>query len=134
MNNEDRWKQRFQNFQKSFEVLQRRIDDYKKEPDEDVYQLALIHAFDISIEISHKTIRDYLENVGLEINSPKDAIRHAFQVQLVSDAEAWMEALETRDLTSDVYDDEVLHETLDFIQQRFYPVFRDLNYHLEKEL
>jgi len=133
MNNEARWKQRFQNFEKAFVVFQRRIDEYTHEPDSESHQMSLIHAFEILIELSWKTLKDYLENEGYDgVKNSKHAIRKAFEDEIIHDAESWMEALEKRNLTTHTYNPEILIEAVEFIAQIYYPIVRDLYHNLKK--
>ena len=134
MKNEQRWKQRFQNFEKAFQVFQRRIDEYEKAKDIEVFQMALIQAFEIILELSWKTLKDYLENEGLLVNTPKSVIRQAFQSGVIHNGEDWMEALNQRNLTTHTYENETARMVLSFIDERFYSIVRDLYYDLKKEL
>ena len=52
MDNNLRWRQRFQNFEKAFEALQRRIDEHEQYPNNEGYQMALISSFIIMYELS----------------------------------------------------------------------------------
>ncbi len=86
------------------------------------------------IALSWKVLKDYLENEGYdEVQKGKKAVRQAFQDELITDAETWMEALEKRSLTSHTYNEEILQETLTFIKNDFYPLVRALYYRLKKE-
>ena len=134
MNNEIRWKQRFQNFEKAYEVFQRRIDEYEDNQDSEAYQMALIQSFEITIELSWKVLKDYLQNLGTEVHSPKQVIRQAFQFEVIANGEGWMEALELRNLTTHTYDDEVAAKVLNFISGNFHPIIRDLYFDLKKEI
>ena len=135
MNNELRWKQRFQNFEKAFEVFQRRIDEYERDPYSESHQMSLIQAFEILIELSWKTLKDYLENEGYDrVKNSKQAIRQAFQDEIIHDAESWMEALQKRNITSHTYEPEILIDVIEFIENTYYPIVRDLYYNLKKEL
>ncbi|MDD4029655.1 MAG: HI0074 family nucleotidyltransferase substrate-binding subunit [Caldisericia bacterium] len=126
MNNEIRWLQRFQNLEKAYSVFIRQMDEYESDPNRESFQLALTQAFEIIVELSWKTIKDYLENEGYdEVYNGKEAIRFAFQRELIHEAEVWMNALKTRNLTSHLYNSEVLHETLAFIRKQFYPALQD---------
>ncbi len=126
MNNEIRWLQRFQNLEKAYSVFIRQMDEYEGDPNRESFQLALTQAFEIIVELSWKTIKDYLENEGYdEVYNGKEAIRFAFQRELIHEAEVWMNALKTRNLTSHLYNSEVLHETLAFIREQFYPALED---------
>lgn len=127
MNDELRWKQRFQNLKNAYEVFQRRITEYEKFPDSEAYQMALVQGYEIVLELAWKTMKDYLENEGYtDVNNGKQAIRSAFQDGLIEDAETWMEALEKRNLTSHTYDMEILKETLGFIHCDFYQILTAL--------
>ena len=135
MNNELRWKQRFQNFNKAFQVFQRRIDEHEKYPDNEAYQMALVKSFEIIQELSWKTLKDYLENEGVDVkDSPKDVFRHAFQNELILKIEPWMESVIKRNETNHTYDENILQETVRYITNDFYPIVRDLYFRLQKEL
>jgi len=134
MLNDVRWKQRFQNFEKAYDVLQRRADEYEKNQGVEVYQMALIQAYEILMELSWKTLKDYLENEEIKVNSPKQVIRQAFQLEMLVDGDAWMKALELRNLTTHTYDEEVMERVIEFISRRFRFVVRDLYFALKKEL
>ena len=131
MNNELRWLQRFQNFENAYAVFVRRIDEYEQFPDKEAYQMALVQGFEIVIELAWKTMKDYLENEGYDVKNGKQAVRQAFQDELIQDAETWMSALEKRNLTSHTYNPALLQETLDFIHKAFYPALRDLFFRLK---
>lgn len=63
-----RWKQRFQNFEKAFTIFKDRCSDVKEHPKGakyyDAFQMALVQACEILIELSWKVLKDYLENEG----------------------------------------------------------------------
>ena len=135
MNNEKRWKQRFENFEKSFHVFQRRIDALEKKPEDEGYQMALIQSFEIIFELSWKTLKDYLENQGVDCGSlPKNIIRKSFEAELISSAENWMTSVDIRNKTSHTYREDILETVKNFIQKSFYPLARDLYFNLKKEL
>ena len=135
MNNEKRWKQRFENFEKSFHVLQRRINAVEKKPEDEGYQMALIQSFEIIFELSWKTLKDYLENQGVDCGSlPKKIFRKAFEAELISSAEIWIDSINMRNNTSHTYREDILEQVTTFIQKSFYPIVWDLYFHLKKEL
>ncbi len=134
MNNDIRWKQRFQNFEKAYEMFQRRIDEYEKNRTLEAYQMALIQAYEIIIELAWKLIKDYLEDGGTKVNTPKQVIRQAFQFEIIAHGEDWMEALALRNLTSHTYNEDVSNKVLNFITEKFYRIVRDLYFDLKQEL
>ncbi|MXX98755.1 MAG: hypothetical protein F4Y58_02450 [Gammaproteobacteria bacterium] len=135
MNNDLRWKQQFQDFEKALKVFQRRIDGYEKHSDEEAYQLALVGAFELIHELSYKTLKYYLENEGVDADpSPKNVMRSAFQNELISKAELWMESINKRSRIVLAYETNVLREIIQFSTDDFYPIVRDLYFQLKKEL
>lgn len=135
MNNDIRWKQRFQNFEKAFKVLIRRKDDYELDSDSESHQMSYIQAYEILFELSWKVMKDYLEYEGYEdVKNSRKTIRHAFQDGLIRNVEEWMEGIEKRNSTSHTYNENVLLEVVEFIDKVFYKNVRDLYHQLKKEL
>jgi nucleotidyltransferase substrate binding protein, HI0074 family len=85
-----RWRQRFQNLNKAFEQLQRGLAI--KTPS-DIEQQGIIQSFEFTFELSWKTMRDYLEAQGVACQFPRDVIKQAFQYQLISAGEIWLDML-----------------------------------------
>ncbi len=121
-----RWKQRFQNFEKAFNLFERMVSDYQKNLNNEVSQVALIHAFEVVMELSWKTLKDYLLNEGSVVNSPKEVLRQSFQYGVIDDGELWMEALAKRNLTTHTYDEAIFKEVLVFIVDDFDEILKKL--------
>ncbi|EEG77466.1 nucleotidyltransferase substrate binding protein [Dethiobacter alkaliphilus] len=71
-----RWKQRFQNFEKSFSLLEKYIAQKEKN---ELEKAGIIQFFEMTFELSWKLLKDYLEAVGYVVNSPREAIKQSFQ-------------------------------------------------------
>lgn len=99
---EMRRRQRFANFKRAYTLLE--TYHARENPDE-LERAGLIHFFEIAFELSWKLMKDYLEAQGYQIRSPKDAIKQALQYGLIADGQAWLEALEDRNLTVHTYDE-----------------------------
>ena len=135
MNNDTRWKQRFNNFENAFQTFCRVMERYDKNKQDELAKMALVQCFEFSLELSWKTLKDYLENAGYPIiQTPKETIRLAFQANIISDGQNWMEALEKRNRTSHTYNLEVLNDTVAFIDEKFYQMIQRLNKELKKYL
>jgi nucleotidyltransferase substrate binding protein (TIGR01987 family) len=135
MNNEIRWKQRFQNFEKAYLLLDEVINGYQLDDLSQLEKEGLIQRFEMVIELSWKTLKDYLENEGYDnVKNGKQAIRQAFQDEIIHDAEGWMSALEKRNITSHTYNENILAEMLEFISTTFYPIVRELYFQLKDKL
>jgi len=119
MDQTPRWKYRFKNYDKAFHKLSMIVE---KKTLNEIEQMALIQAFEFTLELGWKTMRDYLLENGFEVRSPKDAIRQAFLAQYIDDGDIWMEAIDKRNESSHTYDDVILLNTVDFIVNEFYRV------------
>lgn len=95
MNIDIRWKQRFSNYEKATSQLTEFIE--KGELNKFELQ-GLIQCFEYTFELAWKTMKDYLEEEGFEVKSPRATIQTAFQTELILDGHAWIDALEKKKL------------------------------------
>lgn len=123
MNKNIRWKQRFQNFEKSFLVLERTVQIPELSEAE---RGGLIQFFEIAFELSWKTLKDYLESQGFSLHTPKEVLKQAYQVDLLKDGHAWMDALDNRNLTVHTYDEATSLKMERLIRDKYYPLIKDL--------
>ncbi len=130
MDNPMRWKQRFQNFEKAYAQFAKIVEIPKPS---DIEKMALVQAFEFTFELFWKTMKDYLDEEGFDLDSPKDVIRQAFKSEHIADAEIWMEALKKRNITVHTYDAKIMEETVIFIKDQFFPQVRDWYFAFKKE-
>ncbi|MVX64126.1 nucleotidyltransferase [Clostridium chromiireducens] len=128
MNEDIRWKQRFSNYKKAAMQLEEFIE--KDELNKFEIQ-GLIQCFEYTFELAWKTMKDYLENEGFEVKSPRQTIQTAFQTQLVTDGHTWIDALEKRNLMAHTYDEGVAKEAEQLIKQKYYGIIKELLNKLE---
>ena len=82
--NEDiRWIQRFQNFDRAFLLLRSALEERGLELMSELENEGLIQRFEYSYELAWKTMKDYLEEQGTIINpvTPRNVIKEAFSAQ-----------------------------------------------------
>lgn len=124
MENADiRWKQRFQNFSKSFSLLADALEI--KNPD--ITQRAgTIQFFEMTFELAWKTMKDFLVNEGFtDIQSPRRTLKEGFQFGLITDKE-WLSMLRDRNITSHIYDEEKVLEIYELIVAKYFPLLSGL--------
>ena len=65
---------------------------------------ATIQRFEYCFELSWKLLKKVLKADGIEVNSPRQALRKAFENGYIDDIDVWFEMLEDRNMTSHTYD------------------------------
>ncbi|HPI19010.1 MAG TPA: HI0074 family nucleotidyltransferase substrate-binding subunit [Candidatus Kapabacteria bacterium] len=118
-----RWKQRFSNFVKVFEHLKNAL----KIQNADIYQKAgMIQFFEMCFELAWNTLKDYLEDEGFkDIKSPRAAIKKAFEIDLIKNGHIWLKLLEDRNLTSHIYDDEIVEIIEKSIRNEYFNILNE---------
>jgi len=128
-----RWKQRLSSYKKALAVLRRAVELSRERPLSELEQQGLIQSFEFTHELSWKLLKDFLEYQGVSgIIGSRDAIRNACNQSLISNAEVWMEMIESRNLSSHTYNDETAKDILQKICGNYIPLFEDLMKAMEK--
>jgi len=78
----------------------------------------LIKAFEYTYELAWTTLKDFLEYSG--------QIDRAFQLELLSDGDLWMDMLKSRNRTSHTYNEETAREICQAVKKEYYPAFAEL--------
>ncbi|UOQ84697.1 nucleotidyltransferase substrate binding protein [Gracilibacillus salinarum] len=118
---EIRWKQRFENFEKSFKLLEKYAS---MSISTELERAGIIQFFETTFELAWKLLKDYLEAEGLVAKSPRESIKQAFQAEIIEDGHLWMEALSKRSLTTHTYDQELAEKLVVEIQEQFLPILK----------
>jgi nucleotidyltransferase substrate binding protein (TIGR01987 family) len=124
MQQDIRWKQRFANYQKALGQL----DDALKVKNPTLLERAgIIQMFEFTSELAWNTLRDFLQNQGInDITGSRDAIRKAFKHGIIEDGTNWMKMLESRNLTSHIYDEKVAESILQDVKNIYHQLFKEL--------
>lgn len=126
-----RWRQRFVNFERSYKLLSK----YINQPLEtELERAGIIQFFEIAFELSWKLMKDYLEAQELYTKSPRETIKQAYQIELIDDGHIWIDALADRNLTVHTYDDKLAEKMVKDIVQIYFPELKKLYEKLIKEL
>lgn len=121
---DERWQQRFQNFEKTLLFLEEAIAINAPSIFE---QAGLIQFFEINFELSWNVMKEYMEAQGItDLRSPRDSIKKAFEMGLINDGHLWIQALENRNLTLHTYDEARTKKIVSTIEQTYIHILRDL--------
>ena len=125
-----RWKQRFENLQSAYQRLQHAIEVNAQTPDNDLIQMALIKAFEMTFELSWKTMKDYLNYNGVDVKLPREVIKQAFANDIIVNGQLWMDMLEDRNLMAHTYDEARAIKAVNHICQHYIAGLNDLHQYL----
>ena len=125
MENQDiRWKQRFNNFDKAFFHFEKGVKLALSRDLSELEEQGLIKAFEYTHELAWKMLKDFLDSRGnKDIYGSKDATRESFRLNLIDDGEIWMEMIESRNQTVHTYNLEVAKEIVNTIKNKYYKQF-----------
>lgn len=101
---DSRWRQRFENYERSYRLLK----SYSNQNIENELERAgIIQFFEMTFELAWKVLKDFLESQGFIVKSPREAIKQAYQIELINDGRIWLDALSKRNLVTRTYDEEL---------------------------
>lgn len=120
MKSDVRWKQRFENFERAFGLLQ---EAFAQAPEamSDLEKEGAIQRFENTFELAWKTLKDYLVYSGVVFDqiTPRSVIKQAFAAKIIQDGQTWIDMLDQRNLMSHTYDDESFRIALDSISRSY---------------
>jgi len=123
MDPDTRWIQRYSNFESTYLLLR---DALKVENPSDLERIGLIKLFEMLFELSWKLLKDYELSEGIVAKSPREAIKQAYQLQLIEEGHEWIDILRDRNLTTRTYKEDVARTVEESIRKRYYPVITKL--------
>jgi nucleotidyltransferase substrate binding protein (TIGR01987 family) len=115
MKEDIRWKQRFQNYGKALLLLEEAVEA-NRAADRELIKAGIIQYFEFTHELAWKVMKDFLEYEGMTgIVGSRSATREAFNKGLIEEGQAWMDMLETRNITVHAYDPLIITEAFEQI-------------------
>lgn len=124
--------EKYSKYRDAISRLKEAIDDYDKLGVSSVRDGA-IQRFEFCTELAWKTTREHLIDMGyIDLNSPKEVMRTAFAAGLIDNDSAWIDILNSRNLTSHVYDEETAQKIFNDIKNIYIVQFETLISKLNK--
>jgi len=128
MNEDIRWKQRFQNYKKALTTMKSAVELAGERELTDLEKQGMIQCFEFTFELAWNVLKDYLEEQGITgIIGSKSAVRRAFNENIIEDGEIWMDMINDRNTASHVYDEETAQNLYTAIKNIYYIQFNKLN-------
>lgn len=109
----ERWKQRFENFEKAYKLL-KEVVDMGLSTLSDLEQAGTVQRFEFTFELAWKLMKDYMVFQGVDVDTsfPREIIKEAFQSGLIRNDAPWNLMLKDRNILSHRYDETSFHEAL----------------------
>lgn len=127
-----RWIQRFNHFGKALTQLGDAVELAKVRPLSKLEEQGLIQAFEFTHELAWNTLKDFLDGRGVQnLYGSRDATREAFKTGLIENGEAWMNMIQSRNLTSHTYDEATAAQIASSICTAYYVEFEALRIKLD---
>jgi len=128
-----RWIQRFNHFSKAFVRLQEAVALSEQRKLSKLEEQGLIQAFEFTHETAWNTLKDFLEGRSVKtLYGSKDATREAFKIGLIENGEAWMKMIESRNMTSHTYNEEIATAIVSEILHSYFAEFSDFQARMQK--
>ncbi|MEO6406481.1 MAG: nucleotidyltransferase substrate binding protein [Ferruginibacter sp.] len=128
---EIRWKQRFQNYEKSIMLLKKTVA--KKELS-DIEKAGMVQFFEMSFELGWNLVKDFLEAQDVIAKFPREVIKAGFEYELLENGEVWIDMLENRNLMSHTYNEAYANKACDLILNKYFDVLNNLYDFMKKKL
>lgn len=125
MNKDIRWQQRFNNFKNALLTLESAVTLANQRDLTVLEKQGLIQGFEFTHELFWKTVKDFIEERGNQkLFGSKDATRQAFEDGLISDGEIWMDMINSRNLSTHTYREQIADEIAKDIVHVYFTLFK----------
>ena len=130
------WKQRFNNFEKSFNLLKSVFEEREINELSLLEQEGVIQRFKYTYELAWKTLKDYLEYNGSLNNidiSPRNIFKEAYSAKIIKSQDDFIDMMLSRNLLSHTYDFIKFKEIIIKIENHYLKILNELyNFFLER--
>jgi nucleotidyltransferase substrate binding protein (TIGR01987 family) len=124
-----RWKKRLNQLKKAASLM---IEGLKISSPSRIEQAGLIKAFDLSLELSGKLLKDFLVSEGFDVATPRAAIKQAYQNEIIQDGELWLVALSDRNLTTQIHEGSTADLVVGSIKSKYAVMINELIAYFDK--
>lgn len=124
---------KYENFCKALANLQVGLE--LEEPFSIVEQTGIVGLFEICFEQSWKLMKELLEEHGRfenKIGSPRAIIKIAYQCDMISDEELWLDLLEARNVLAHTYSDDQALSVIRELKSDYVRAFEELKSEVEE--
>ncbi len=120
--------QKIEHYISALAQLEQAVAIYQKSHRDALYRDGLIQRFEFTVELSWKSIKEYLEDQGstMSIATPRAVLKEAFAAGIIQDPDEWNKIITARNITSHVYDEKTAEDVAAQICNDFLPPMQKL--------
>ena len=120
---------RFEERKKDYKNALNRLREALQEEPTELAIDGILHRFEFTFELAWKTIKDYLEYMGIsdKTGSPRENIQLGFKHGIISDGELWIEIMLSRNSLAHIYDEQQSREVYSNIKSKYIRAFEALD-------
>ncbi len=127
-----RWKQRFDNFEKSFLQLEKAV---KQKKYSELEMAGIIQTYNFTFELAWRVLQDLLKFNGFnDLVSPKKVLQQAFNSEYIIDGEGWIEMLDKRNEMAHTYSSIETEHVIENIKDKYFNLIKALYCKLKQEI
>ena len=125
-----RLSERIENFNRAFDLFDEVQNNFLKDKNNNTFRLALTKGFEIVCELGWKVLKDYLFIKGVSVQLPKDVIKEAFNKEVISNGQIWIDMIDARNATSHEYNTDKIDTILENISSIYYDELSNFHFWL----
>ncbi len=122
----------WQSLQNLNRAVQRLCEALQEPQDSSLVVDGTIQRFEFVFELFWKSFKLLLTEEGIEVMTPREALRQAYKVKWIDDEEAWLQMLHDRNQTSHLYDEAAAMRIYRHIRKHFPELERALKFLKER--
>lgn len=114
-----RLSERIENFNNAYNLFDIACKSYIKDNQNEINKLALVQAFEIVFELGWKVLKDYLATKSVDVYTPRDTIKSAFNTNILPSAQIWIDMANDRNASSHEYNQDKVNLILKNISELY---------------
>ena len=79
-------------------------------------------------------MKDYLEQMGISTQFPREVIKQAFATELIEDGHLWVQMLDKRNELTHTYNEEQARRAVEIIRVEYFPAIEQVFERLKKDI
>ncbi len=115
-----RLNERIENFNRAFAIFNDAVNAYNQNKENILTHMALVQSYEVCFELGWKVLKDYLAENGILVYLPKQVIKEAFNKNVISNGQIWIDMLDARNATSHEYKMDKINLILEKISSSYF--------------